>query len=361
MVNRMRRHKPSRSRASARRAGYLQREGAMRHMDPNRRNLLTVLVGFACIGGFAGALGQPRPSTVARVGILSGHSRANSSTYLQLPEALLDLGWIEGKNITIEWRFANGEPADLPRLASQLVQLKPAVIVVGTNFEAEAVLAKTYVTPLVLWTALDPVGSGLARSLSHPGGSVTGLLWADPGLAAKMLDVFHEAVPNMRRVAVLYDQRFPGIEAYLDADRVTAKSISIELLTFPVSRADDVDDVLTRMYETRVDGIKIVPAGVVSARLDRVLAYSSSHRIPTIYTAQYPIERGGFLAYSPDQSEVLRRVASLVDKVLRGESPADMPFEHPTRFELTVNLRTARALGIKVPESILLRAERVIR
>ena len=333
----------------------------MRDRALNRRDFLFVAFGLACIHGYADALGQTRPSRVARVGVLSGLSRANSTTYLRLPDALRDLDWIEGKNIVIDWRFANGEPTDLARLASQLVQLNPAAIVAGTNFEAEAVLAISHVIPIVLWTGLDPVGSGLARSLAHPGGSVTGLLWADPGLAAKMLDVFHEAVPSMRRVAVLYDARFPGIETYLDADRATAKSLNIELVTFPVGGVEDFDGVFARMHETRVDGVKIVPAGVVSARLDGVLAFSALQRLPTIYTAQYPIERGGFLAYTPNQSEVLSRVAALVDKVLKGESPANMPFEHPTRFELTVNLRAAQTLGINVPQSILLRAERIIR
>jgi putative ABC transport system substrate-binding protein len=324
----------------------------------NRRAFLSVLFGLASMRG---AFGQTRSVAVARVGVLSGLSRVNSSAYLRLPDALRELGWIEGKNVVLEWRFADGEPVRLPSLARELVQSTPAVIVAGTNFEAEAVLAITRAIPLVLWTALDPVGSGLADSLSHPGGSVTGLLWADPGLAAKMLDVFHEAVPSMRRVAVLYDARFPGMEAYLDADRTTAKSLDIELITFPVGRVEDLDGVLARMREIGVDGIKIVPAGAVSARLDRVLEYSSSRRLPTIYTAQYPIERGGFLAYSPNQFEVLGRVASLVDKLLKGENPANMPFEYPTRFELTVNVRTAQTLGIPVPQSILLRADRVIR
>lgn len=333
----------------------------MRNTDTNRRDFLSVLIGLACIHGCAGALGQTQRSTVVRVGVLSGLSHANSSTYLQLPDALRDLGWIEGKNITIDWRFADGDPTRLPSLAFQLVQMNPAVIVVGTNFEAQAILSLNHVIPLVLWTGLDPVGSGLARSLSHPGGSITGLLWADPGLAAKMLDVFHEAVPSMRRIAVLYDARFPGIEAYLDADKATAKLLNIELVTFPVGRVEDLDDVFVRMRETGVDGIKIVPAGVISAHLDRVLDYSSSRRLPTMYTAQYPIERGGFLAYTPNQTEVLNRVASLVDKLLKGGSAGNMPFEHPTRFELSVNLRTAATLGINVPQSILLRAERVIR
>jgi putative ABC transport system substrate-binding protein len=268
---------------------------------------------------------------------------------------------MDGKNVTVDWRFANGDPATLPSLAFQLVQLRPSVIVVGTNFEAEAILSINRVIPLVLWTGLDPVGSGLARTLSHPGGSITGLLWADPGLAAKMLDVFREAIPSMRRVAVLYDRRFPGIGAYLDADRATAKSLHIELFTFPVDRVEDLDGAFDRMRELRVDGIKIVPAGVISAHLDRVLDYSTSQRLPTIYTAQYPVERGGLLAYTPNQAEVLSRVASLVDKLLKGESAGNLPFEHPTRFELTVNLRTAQTLGIKIPQSILLRAERVIR
>lgn len=306
-------------------------------------------------------MGQMKPRTPVHVAVLSGYSRANSASYLALSGALGDRGWIEGKNLVMDWRFADGDPGKVPSLALQLVQLGPTLIVAGTNLEAQAVLAITHVIPVVVWTAIDPVGSGLARSLGRPGGSVTGLLWADPGLAAKMLDVFHEAVPGMRRIGVLYDARLPGMEAYLDADAATAKSLNLELATFPVGRAEDLDAALARMHETRVDGIKIVTAGVVSARLDRVVDYASTRRVPTIYTAQFPIERGGFLAYSPDQAEVLSRVASLVDHVLKGESPANMPFEHPTRFELTVNLRTARDLGIDVPQTILLRAQRVVR
>src|SRR5690348_13627054 len=139
----------------------------MHSTGTNRRDFLSILIGLACVHGCADALGTER-STVVRVGVLSGLSHANSSTYLRLPDALRDLGWIEGKNITIDWRFADGNPTRLPSLAFQLVQLNPAVIVVGTNFEAQAILSINRVIPLVLWTGLDPVGSGLARSLSHP-------------------------------------------------------------------------------------------------------------------------------------------------------------------------------------------------
>ncbi len=287
-------------------------------------------------------------------------SEGNATLFRPFPELLQELGWVEGKNLIFDARVADGRPAELLPLAAELARQNPDVIVVPTNFEAEAALRAARTIPIVVAAAADPVGTGLAKSLARPGGSVTGMLWAEPRLASKIVEVMHESVPSMRRLAVLYDERSPGIQPYVEANQVAADAIRLELRPFPVRSPEDIATALARIEKERIDAIWVAVNGVISPEIARIVKYAAERRLPTGFTTQWPVERGGLLSYGPNISDALRRTAALVDKILKGANPADLPFEHPTRFELTINLKTAKALGIKLPQSVLLRADRLI-
>ena len=326
----------------------------------NRRDAVRVLLALAAVIAPLRTRAQSRPAKIVRVGVLVVVSRTDSMTIQLLPTALRKLGWIEGKNIVFDWRFADGRPAELPRLASELVQLNPDVIVVPSNFEADAVLRATRTIPLVVGAAFDPVETGLAQSVAHPGGSVTGLVWAEAGRSSKAIEVLREAVPSMRRMATLYDERFPGIQLYLEASQVVADSIRLELRRFPVRNREDIAVALTSMNKEGVDALWVTPSGVIAPEIARILTYAAERRLPTGFSLPWAVERGGLLSYAPNLPEVLVRGTALVDKILNGANPGDLPFEYPTRYDLTINLKTANALGIKIPQMVLLRADRLI-
>jgi len=326
----------------------------------NRRDTVCALLALAAASRLASSFAQSVPGKVVRVGVLSVSSRASSPIYLLAPAALGKIGWVEGKNIFYEWRFADGRPAELPRLASELVQLNPDVIVVPQNFEAEAVLRATHTIPLVITAAFDPVGAGFAQTLAHPGGSVTGLLYSDPGIVAKADQIFFEAVPTVRRLGLLYDARYPRLQPYTDADESAAKAANVEVRKYPVRSSEDSAVALAMIKKEQVDGIKVAMGGVVSIGMSTILDSAAEQRLPTAWGQPGPVERGGLLSYAPRFSEIADRSAALVDKILKGAKPADIPFEYPTRYELTINLKTAKALGIKIPQTVLLRADRLI-
>jgi putative ABC transport system substrate-binding protein len=325
----------------------------------NRRDATRALLALAAAAQPGLSRAQSRPGKSARVAVLFA-SEGNASLFQPFLDALRELGWVEGKNLVLDQRVADGRPTELPALAAELVQLNPDVIVVPSNFEADAVLRATRTIPLVVAVASDPVEMGFAQSLAHPGGSVTGFVWADPRLASKLIQVMHESVPSMRRLAVLYDKRFPGIQTYLAAHQVAADAIRLELRQFPVSSPEEIGDALTSMGKERVDGIFVVPSGVIAAEIARILRYATDRRLPTAFPNPWPVERGGLLSYAPNIASGLRGIAVLVDKILRGAKPADLPFEYPTRYDLTINLKTANALGINLPQPVLLRADRLI-
>ena len=325
----------------------------------NRRDALRALFAVAASVKPPSSFAQSRPGKSVRVGMLFG-SEGMATLFLPSSETLRELGWVEGKNLTIDRRTADGRPTELPRLASELVQLNPDVIAVPSNFEAEAVLRATRTIPIVVAAAFDPVETGLAQSLARPGGSVTGLVWAEAGRSAKVIEVMHETVPSMRRMASLYDERFPGIQLYLEAGQATADAIGIELRLFPVRSPEGIAAALARMEKERVEGIFVSPGVAIAPEIARILAYATEHRLPTGFPNPWPVERGGLMSYAPNISDMLRRIVGLVDKILRGAKPADLPFEYPRRYELTINLKTAKALGIKLPQAVLLRADRLI-
>lgn len=271
-----------------------------------------------------------------------------------------DVGWVEGRNLVMERRFADGRRDRLPELAAQLVQQRVQVIVAPTNIEAEAARRATDAIPIVMLVAIDPVGSGFAKSLARPGGNVTGVLYADPEFTAKSVQLLKETVPTMRRFGYLYPAGYVGIRPFLEEMEATARALGLAFYRYPIGRPEEIAAVLDAIKKDGVDALRVAYVGPVQAGTAQILQFAASSRIATSFTVPTAVERGGLMSYSPKLSDNTARAAVLVDKLLKGALPAELPFEYPTRYELVVNLKTARQLGITVPQSILLRADRLI-
>ena len=318
------------------------------------------LVGAAAIFALPLASVRGQAPQHARVGFLMAIPRAASILPDLLPSALRELGWIEGRNLTLEWRYADGQLARLPGLASELVQQGVQVIIAPGNPEVLAAREVTRSIPIVTIVAIDPVMAGLAKSLARPGGNVTGVVWGDQTLTAKLTELIKQSVPGMRRLGMLYVPE-PVMESYAVTNEAGARALGLTFYRLKVQRPEDVEVALRTVKDEQIDALYVVvPGGAIGSRLGHILEFATSNRIPTVYPGPLMVERGGFMSYSPKLSESVARAAAMVDKILKGANPADMPFEYPLRYQLVINLKTAKAFGIKVPQSVLLRADRVI-
>lgn len=319
----------------------------------NKRECVLALLALATMARPGASSAQARGNKIARVGMLFGFPGI-ASLFVSLRATLRDLGWVEGTNVEFDERIA-AQPSELPLLVAEMLRRSPDVFVVA-NLEAPIVLQATRSIPIVVGGTLDPVEAGLAQSVNRPGGTVTGVLWGEPRLAAKMVQLLHEAVPAARRLAMLHSEGFPGIRPYVDAYKAAADAQGLDFRRFAVRNSEEVTAALAAIDKARVDSVLLVPNGLIALEIDRILKFAVERRLPVASPNQVVTERGGLLSFGSDLAEVVRRVASLVDKILRGANPADLPFEYPTRYELIVNVQTARALGLKLPQSILLRA-----
>jgi putative ABC transport system substrate-binding protein len=326
----------------------------------NRRDVLAGLLAFGIAGRARRGFAQGAAATKARIAFLC-ISPVAERLLRGVPSLLAESGWVEGSNISFEWRNAKGEPERLSTLAAELIATDPHVIVAQDNVAASAAIPAARAIPIVVLTSLDPVGAGLAQSLARPGGNITGLVWGEPRLAAKIVDFLHQTVPQMRRLAVLYDPDVPGMRVYVDADKAAANALGLEFREYPFRNADELAAVLQSLRKDEVGAIKAALSGHFGIEeLRRVLDYSSRHRVPTLGTLQAAVQMGALLAYYPNDPERVRSLSRQLDKILRGSKPAEMPFEYATRFDLAINLRTAKALGITIPQDVLLRAALVI-
>jgi putative ABC transport system substrate-binding protein len=281
-------------------------------------------------------------------------------------QKLRELGYVDGKNVVFERRYAAGDVARLPQMASDLVRLKVDVIIVTTNYIAEVTKRATRTIPIVLPWAADPVGSGLAESLAHPGGNVTGLSMMGNELAGKKLQFLREIIPDVRRVAVLAlahatELGFAtGARLLIDQLREPAQQLGITIFPQAAGAAADIQKAFAAM---RRDGAKalIVQGSALAFDHRKLIAeLAAQQHLPAIYDFKYAAEAGGLISYGPDMVQMFLRSAEIVDKIFKGANPAEIPFEQPSKYELVINLKTAKALGIKIPQSILLRADQVI-
>jgi putative ABC transport system substrate-binding protein len=324
-----------------------------------RRKLLIALGAGAL--AWAGAGRAQAPAKVRRIGLLSPISPSDTALWHQAFRlGLRDLGWVEGKNISIEYRYAEGRHDRLPDLAADLVRLKVDIIVATVTSDALAAQKATTAIPIVVAGGGDPVAFGLVESLARPGGNVTGLSQMSLELAGKRLELLKELVPKLSRVAVLWNPQGATSTLNWKEIQLPARQLGVQLHSLEVRSSNEFDKAFEDATRARAGAIFIMPDPVNAANLKRIAGLAATSRLPSIFHLTEFADAGGLAAYGPDRADMFRRAATFVDKILKGAKPADLPIEQPTKFELVVNLKTAKAIGITIPQSVLFRADRVI-
>jgi len=298
-----------------------------------------------------------RPPTIGFLGILS--QSAMSAWTAAFVKRLRELGWIEGSSVAIEYRWADGRSERMADIASEFVSLKVAIIVTGGTAGVLAAKQATSVIPIVFGTAGDPVRLGLVASLARPGGNVTGLSNQSTDLPGKRLELLRSVVPSLRRVAVMANVGSPIGVLEMNEVRAAAGPLGLEIVSLEIRRPDDIS-VAFESLKGGADALYVVTEPLVNSNRVRINTLANVARLPTMHGERVYVEAGGLMSYAPNTSDLFRRAAEQVDKILRGAKPGDIPVEQPTKFDLVINLTTAKALGITVPPSLLANADEVI-
>ena len=325
----------------------------------NTRRKVILVLGAAALASPLSSLAQPA-AKIWRIGFLGS---ATAQTYARpldaLRAGLRDLGYVEGKNLVIEYRWAEGDYARLPGLAAELVKMNVDVIV--THATPGTLAAKRATTTIPIATAAigDAVAAGVVTSLARPGGNITGTTFFNPELAAKRLEIIRDALPRARRVALLLNPGNPSIEPIFKAMQLTAKALKLELQQFPVRAPGEFDAAFAAMAAKRIDVFVTLEDPLITANAKRIAELAATRRLPSIAHPDFA-DAGGMLGYGVSIPDMFRRAPYFVDKIFRGAKPGDVPIEQWSKFELIVNLKTAKALGIKLPDLVLQRADRVI-
>ena len=330
----------------------------MRHRDVHmkRRAFITLLGGAAVASPFA-ALAQ-HAARVWRIGFIT-HS-TNDAAYASLFERLRELGYVEGQNIIVERRYAEGRAERFQEFAAEMVRLKADVVITSTTPAALALRNATTTVPIVIPTAIDPVGTGLIAGLAHPGGNITGGALLSAELGAKRLELLKELVPGLSRTAVLWNGANPANSLAWRETEGAARTLGVTLQSYDVRGLQDFNIAFATMAQQRPDAVSVLTDALITQYQKEIVDFAKNERLPSVFPSKDPIKLGGLLSYGPHYSEMMRRAASQVDKILRGAQPADLPMEQPTTFELVINLNTARAVGVVVPPLMLSRADEVI-
>jgi putative tryptophan/tyrosine transport system substrate-binding protein len=300
---------------------------------------------------------------VARIGYLGGNRASSPHMHEAFLQGLRDLGYVEGRNVVIEYRDAEGKLERLPALAAELVALKVDVIVAANTRAALAAKQATRTLPIVFANASDPIASGLVTSLARPGGNVTGLSLLAPELAGKCMELLTQAVPGVSRVAFLWQPGgLPGAERDMlkEAD-VAARALGVRLQVVEARGPADFDRAFSDMTKARAGALTMLANTMFLIERRRLVDLAAKNRLPTVYSLREFVDAGGLMAYGANVADLYRRAGTLVDKILKGTKPADLPVEQPTKFELVINLKTAKALGLTIPQSVLGRADEVIQ
>ena len=330
-----------------------------------KRALPSILVAAVLLALGVTAEAQ-QPKKVPRIGYLSALDPATDSTRSEpIRRALRALGYIEGQNIAIEYRYTEGKIDRVPELLAELVRLKVDIIVVagGEPWIRAAKNATKTISIVMTGGGTDPVEAGLIESLARPGGNVTGITNLNRELGGKRLELFKEAVPKLARVAVLYNPANPSLALEVKEDLpVAARALKLTIQPWEVRAADDFDRVFAAMGKQRPDGLYVAGAGqVIVTNQKRTAAFAIKSRLPSMYGSREAVDAGGLMFYGADLAESYRRVAYFVDRILKGAKPADLPVEQPTKFEFVINLKTAKQIGLTIPPEVLARANKLIR
>ncbi|HEX9125261.1 MAG TPA: ABC transporter substrate-binding protein [Methylomirabilota bacterium] len=305
------------------------------------------------------ARGQPA-GKVYRIGYLSLRSGTGDRDEA-LRQGLREVGYVEGRNLAIEYRWAAGKRERLTELATDLVRLKMDVIVAAGTLAAEAARRATTTMPIVFAGVGDPVGSGLVSSLAHPGGNITGVTLLSTELAGKRLQILRELLPRLTRVTLLAHRNVSTTPLLISEMRAAAAQLGIQLAVQEMNVAADLPDAFSAMQRERAQALVVQLNPVTAENTNRIVELAAQHRLPAMYYVREFVDPGGLVSYGPHLHENYRQAATLVDKILKGTRPSDLPIEQPTKFELVVNLKAAKALGLTVPQSLLQRADEVVQ
>jgi putative tryptophan/tyrosine transport system substrate-binding protein len=299
---------------------------------------------------------------IPRIGYLSASSaEADKNRFAHFRRGMQELGYIEGKNIVIEQRYAAGQIEKITELPAELIRLNVDVLVVYGDAAILAAKNATSTIPIVMTVHPDPVGDGIITSLSRPGGNITGLSDLHTVLVTKRLEILKEVVPSASRIAVLFHADNPTLLRQLKDIQDKAPAFRVAVLSVPVTGPDDFDRAFTMMRRERAAGLMVLGSPLIGVHRRQILDLAAKSRLPAIYTVRESPDAGGLMSYGTNFHELWRRAATYVDKILKGAKPADLPVEQPTKFDLVINLKTAKALGLTIPQTILLQADQVIQ
>ena len=328
-----------------------------------RREFITLLGGAAAVAWPLAARAQ-QPDRVRRIGVLMASAADDSESQARIAaflQGLQQLGWADGRNMRIDTRWATTDADDIRRHAAELAALAPDVLVAATGtVTAAPLLQATRTVPIVFVQVIDPVGAGFVVSLARPGGNATGFTIYEYGMSGKWLELLKEIAPRMARAAVLRDPAIASGIGQFAAAQAVAPSLGVELSPVDVRDAGEIDRAVTAFARSPNGGLIVTASALATRHRDLIIALAARHRLPAVYSYRYMVAAGGLVSYGPDSIDQYRRAAGYVDRILKGEKPADLPVQAPTKYELVINLKTAKALGLDIPTTVLSRADEVI-
>ena len=326
-----------------------------------RRELLTAL-GMGVAGSFAAH--AQLPQRMRRIGVLMGlveNDQEAQSRVAAFEHGLRELGWVKGRNIKIEYRWAGGGENVLRDHAAELLAMAPDLILANSTPVTAALRKQSRTVPIVFTQVTDPVGQGLVPNLAHPGGNLTGFTSFEFSIGTKWLEALKQTAPRVTRVALVFNpQSAPFADLFLGPVVAAAPSFSVTPIATPVRAADDLDRVFNALAREPNGGLMVLPDISMTNHREAIIALAARHRVPAVYPFRYFAASGGLMSYGTDMAEVFRRAAGYVDRILKGTSPGELPIQAPTKYELVINLKTAGALGLEVPPTLLARADEVI-
>jgi len=324
------------------------------------KKISALIVATLILTGLPPAWAQ-QPKKIARIGYLGNTASTSAISLKPFRERLSELGYVEGQNITMEYRYFDGKVERLPELAAELVSLTCAVIVAIGNEATGAAKNATKETPIVMASTNEAVRSGFVANLARPGGNITGLTSLGGDIYGKRLEVLKEMNPKLSRVGFLWSPTSPVAAVNLKEIETVARSLRMEILSLEVKGSSDIEGAFQVATNKRAEALLVDGSGFFTANQKQIIHLAIKHRLPAMYPNTRSVEAGGLMTYAGDRSEQYRRAAEYVDKVLKGAKPADLPVERPKKFELVINLKTAKQIGLTIPPNVLARADRVIK
>jgi putative ABC transport system substrate-binding protein len=327
-----------------------------------RREFISLLGGAAATWPLVAQAQQSEKRR--RIGVLMSFAESDASARSMFDgyrNALAQLGWIEGKNLQIETRWAAGNPDKIKAFTKELVEFQPDAILVQGTVSTGSVVRETRSIPIVFVNVADPIGSGFVASLAHPGGNVTGFMLDISAQGGKWVELLKEIAPGTRHIALLSNpETGPPLQFFMPSILAAASSFTVEVTSAPIHAKEEIEGVIAAQARDQDGGLVVTPAAFHTVNRDLIIALAAQYRLPTIYHERSYVESGGLIAYTPDYGEHFRPAAGYVDRILKGAKPADLPVQTPTRFELFINFKTAAALGLTVPQTLLTSAADVV-